>query len=122
MPKMAWHITLVCDISGYELATHEASVDDLGLKEPGPWFNIKMSSYQYRKSHCGDKTVVRSSYPHNGISYTCKTSLYWDSPQITNIYIFNVDIIIIPEYFGAFWWPGVPVSWAAPTPLFASDM
>ena len=20
----------------------------------GPWFNIKMSSYQYRKSHCGD--------------------------------------------------------------------
>ena len=26
---------------------------------PGPWFNIKTSSYQYRKSHCGDKTVVR---------------------------------------------------------------
>ena len=45
---------------------------------PGPWFNIKMSSYQYRKSHCGDKTVVRSSYLHNGISYTGKmTSLYW---------------------------------------------
>ena len=37
-----------------------------------------MSSYQYRKSHCGDKTVVRSSYLHNGISYTGKTtSLYW---------------------------------------------
>ena len=49
---------------------------------PGPWFNIKMSSYQYRKSHCGDKTVVRSSYLHNGISYTGKmTSLYWFSPQ-----------------------------------------
>ena len=45
---------------------------------PGPRFNIKMSSYQYRKSHCGDKTVVRSSYLHNGISYTGKmTSLYW---------------------------------------------
>ena len=45
---------------------------------PGPWFNIKMFSYQYRKSHCGDKTVVRSSYLHNGISYTGKiTSLYW---------------------------------------------
>ena len=42
------------------------------------WFNIKMLSYQYRKSHCGDKTVVRSSYLHNGISYTGKTtSLYW---------------------------------------------
>ena len=23
-------------------------------KYPGPWFDIKMSSYQYRKSHCGD--------------------------------------------------------------------
>ena len=36
----------------------------------GPWFNIKMPSYQYRKSHCGDKTVVRLSHLHNGISYT----------------------------------------------------
>ena len=37
-----------------------------------------MSSYQYRKSHCGDKTVVRWSYLHNGISYTGKmSSLYW---------------------------------------------
>ena len=49
----------------------------------GPRFNIKMSSYQYRKSHCGDKTVVRSSYLHNGISYTGKTtSLYWIRAQI----------------------------------------
>ena len=48
------------------------------LLEPGPWFNINMSSYQYRKSHCRDKTVVRSSYLHNGISYTGKmSSLYW---------------------------------------------
>ena len=45
---------------------------------PGPWFNIKMSSCQCRKSHCGDKTVVRSSYLYNGISYTGKmSSLYW---------------------------------------------
>ena len=44
----------------------------------GPWFNIKISSYQYRKSHCGDKTVVRSSSLLNGISYTGKmSSLYW---------------------------------------------
>ena len=50
-------------------------------KASGPWFNIKMLSYQYRKSHCGDKTVVRSSYLHNGISYTGKTSsLYWVGP------------------------------------------
>ena len=43
----------------------------------GPWFNIKMSSYQYRKSHYGDKTILWSSHLHNGISYTVKTtSLY----------------------------------------------
>ena len=48
----------------------------------GPWFNIKMSSCQYRKSHCGDKTILRPSYLHNGISYTGKmTSLYWIRPQ-----------------------------------------
>ena len=49
---------------------------------PGPWFNIKMLSYQYRKSHCGDKTILRPSYLHNGISYTGKmTSLYWIGAQ-----------------------------------------
>ena len=37
-----------------------------------------MSSYQYRKSHYGDKTILRPSYLHNGISYTGKmASLYW---------------------------------------------
>ena len=29
-------------------------------------------SYQYRKSHYGDKTILRPSYLHNGISYTGK--------------------------------------------------
>ena len=42
------------------------------------WFNIEMSSYQCRKSHCGDKMILRPSYLHNGISYTGKmTYLYW---------------------------------------------
>ena len=45
---------------------------------PGAWINIKMPSYQYRKSHCGDKTILRPSYLHNDISYTGKMpSLYW---------------------------------------------
>ena len=45
---------------------------------PGPQFNIKMTSYQYRKFHCGDKTILRPSYLHNRISYTGKMiSLYW---------------------------------------------
>ena len=48
------------------------------IMTPGGWINIKMSSYQYRKSHCGDKMILRPSYLHNGISYTGKTtSLYW---------------------------------------------
>ena len=52
----------------------------------GPWFNIKMTSYQYRKSHCGDKTILRPSYLPNGISYAGKiTSLYWIKAQIPKI-------------------------------------
>ena len=43
-----------------------------------------MPLYQYRKSHCGDK-IVRSSFLHNGISYTGKmTSLYWIRAQVFN--------------------------------------
>ena len=49
----------------------------------GRRFNIKMSSYQYRKSHCGDKTISWPSYLHNGISYTGKTSsVYWIRAQV----------------------------------------
>ena len=49
-----------------------------GLWDTGPWFNIKMLSYQYGKSHCGDKTILRPSYLHNGVSITGKTApLYW---------------------------------------------
>ena len=47
------------------------------------WFNMNMPSYQYRKSHCADKTILVSSYLHNGIYYTGKmTSLYWIRPQV----------------------------------------
>ena len=50
----------------------------------GPWFNIKVTSCQYRQSHCGDKTILRPSYLHNGISYTGeKTSLYWIKAQVS---------------------------------------
>ena len=43
-----------------------------GRWRPGDRFNIKMSSNQYRKCQCGDKTVVRICYLHNGISYSGK--------------------------------------------------
>ena len=64
------------------IVTAEASAQSL-YKESVGWFNIKMSSYQYRKSHCGDKTILRPSYLHNGISYTGKmTSSYWIGAQV----------------------------------------
>ena len=58
--------------------THMAGCPQRDHPWSGSWFNIKMISYQYRNSHCGDKTILRPSYLHNGISYTGKTtSLYW---------------------------------------------
>ena len=58
----------------------------------GPWFNIKMISYQYRKSHCGDKTILRPSYLHNEISYTGKmTSLYWIRAQVVWIFFLEIN-------------------------------
>ena len=51
----------------------------------GGWFNINMPSYQYRKSRCGDKTTLRPSYLHNGISYTGKmASLHWIRALVSN--------------------------------------
>ena len=34
--------------------------------KPGPLFNLKMLSHQYRKPHCGDKMAMRLSFLHNG--------------------------------------------------------
>ena len=61
-----------------DMKRHREEISTQVLTLPGGWFNIKMSSYQYRKSYCGDKTILRSSYLHNEISHTGKTaSLYW---------------------------------------------
>ena len=91
-----------------------AQVNETSLVKlyPGPRFNLKMSSYQYRKSHCGDKTVVRSSYLHNGISYTGKmSSLYWIGAQG-----FNTSSASLPSY------PSNCLQWKTPsishTPLW----
>ena len=66
--------------------------------------NIKMSSYQYRISHCGDKTVVRSSYLHNGISYTGKiTSLYWIRAQYLWSHCRNPDSKAHGANMGPIW-------------------
>ena len=75
------------------------------LTRAGPQFSIKISSYQYRKSHCGDKTVVGSSYLHNRISYAGKTSLYWIRPR-TSFHCKDhlSDYGDSDLYFDLLWW------------------
>ena len=60
-----------------------------------------MSSYRYRKSHSGDKTVVRSSYLHNGISYNGKMSfLCWIGAQMISLpRLFNGGIMLIHQTY-----------------------
>ena len=73
------------------------------LASPGARFNIKMSSDQYRKSHCGDKMVVRSSYLHSGISYTGKMILlYWIGPLVIWTMLLNMwDMLVLFAFHGA---------------------
>ena len=89
---------------------HSFFTDTGIIHTTGPWFIIKITSNQYRKSHCGDKTVVRSSYLHNGISYTSKTtSLYRIRAQSTilhmiiEIYEFTSVMISIVAVQLIFW-------------------
>ena len=46
---------------------------------PGGWFNIKMPSYQYRKSHCGDKTILRPFYLRMGFLIQVRWHIYIES-------------------------------------------
>ena len=68
-----------------------------------PWRNIKTLSYQYMKSQCEDKTIVRSSYLRNRNSYAGDvTSLYWIDPLsvlrlcVLGICMCHLDPTIIP--------------------------
>ena len=49
----------------------EISIREVTQQNPGPWFNIKMSSYQYRDSRVKDKTVSPTVL-----------SLTWESPYL----------------------------------------
>ena len=71
------------------------------------WINIKMPSYQYRKSHCGDKTILRPSYLHNGISYTGKmASLYLMRAQVfyNDVALFVVSVELCLHVFCVLFW------------------
>ena len=84
-----WLIFMICRMplcsANYHALTNSPLLLEYVYWYTGGWINIKMPSYQYRKSHCGDKTILRPSYLHNGISYTDKmTSLYWIRALIHN--------------------------------------
>ena len=46
-----------------------------------------MTSYQYRKSHCGDKTILRPSYIQTGISY--RALVYMKKPFVNLCHCVN---------------------------------
>ena len=67
MAKELWNRFWIMKLSQY------LSRYSLGAQS-GHWFNIKMLSYQYRNSHCGDQTILWPSYLHIGISYIGKAT------------------------------------------------
>ena len=56
-----------------------------------PWFNIKMSSYQYRISRCGDKTILRPLISTMGFPILVRWHLYIESGPCTQF--INVKIL-----------------------------
>ena len=62
-------------------------------------FNKKMSSYLYRKSHCGNKTVVRSSYYHNGDSHTIDSGSVGQSAVLARSIARSIALIEITSLY-----------------------
>ena len=86
-----------------------------------------MPPYQYRDSHCGDKTISRPSYLPNGISNTGKmVSLYWIRAQVLVLndilWIFLISILYFPEtYRGSAAYQWSPVTSAVSSCCFYID-
>ena len=62
----------------YRIPAHVLSISRGYFLAP---IQYKMTSYQYRKSHCGYMTILRPSYLNNGISYTDKISYQYGKSQ-----------------------------------------
>ena len=67
--------------------------------------NIKMPSYQYKKSHCGDKMILWSSYVHNGFLIWVRWHLYIKSGPLNNLWPFWALTINMwgPSYLSFTW-------------------
>ena len=97
--NQGWLSSLMCVIRPQRVKL----IKWLHAKHSGPWCSIKMSSYQYRKSHYGDKTIMRPCYLHNGISDTGKIiSLYLirhqnlQQSRTCNGFALTLEILDIP--------------------------
>ena len=80
---LRWHFILKLPaldhlilIIGIHTVTRYHQIASLGV------IQYKMSSDQYRNSHCGDKTILRSSYFHSGISYNGKIFILNQVPDL----------------------------------------
>ena len=84
------------------LRYHRAHYDIIVIVDSqctGPWFYKNILSYPYKKSHYGDKTVIRSFNLHNGVSYMGKmASLYQISPQ--DVVYCSTDILAMWDIRG----------------------
>ena len=119
MDTKIWMISLIIMFAVHPICI-KASIYKMASVSPGGWINIKMPSYQYRKSHCEDKMILRPSYLHNGTSYTgnmislysigalaavilCQTALccgaYHHQPFPTALHNFNLELGIFCSMF-----------------------
>ena len=77
-----YHISwMTIQNKGWARKQNDCSRSIHALINPGSWFNIMMSSYQCRKSHCGDKMFIISSYPHDGILWSVLEHVYTVYPK-----------------------------------------
>ena len=89
--KMCTNYTLINQITikswkSFFLFIHVYKTVSMHGSEMTPVFKY----YQHRKSHCGDKIILRPPDLHDGISYTGKTTyLYWIRVQGNSAH--NVD-------------------------------
>ena len=89
--KPVWLLTTVITVTLAMHCTRPGTID-LGYignsAKPwnsGSWFYIKIPSYQYRKSRCGNQMILRSSYLRIMISYTFNQNLILAGPFLYNI-------------------------------------
>ena len=108
---MAWHRKSITPLSQPRLIHHVWT--SIWTKISGGWFNVKMSFYQYRNSHCGDQTILWPTYLHFGISYTCKTTSCMMTYSNGNI--FRVTGPLCGEFTGHRW---IPLTKASDTELW----